>query len=271
MPKIKLSALASDIKGKANGSVFSTNSGGTYFRNNPSGGGRKSPKWDIQKNNFGSLATQWKALTQNQQEAWQDATVLYPTVNAFGDPRIPSGYELFMRLNGSLSAVGLPILDVPKSPRNVVAYGGVDVDYSTLWQLNPNYACQTYNDNSFENPRLITTTDPVPQVTIMNNITVSMRIIFPIYSTYPLAVVDEIPILTSYTDAYNYVKVYLQIDKSVGPQIFASIKGQSGNATWVTDIDLATLQAGFHLAVFFDQTAFANSFISINNKINRNQ
>lgn len=264
MPKIKLSALASDIKGKANGSVFSTNSGGTYFRNNPSGGGRKSPKWDLQKNNFGSLATQWKALTQTQQEAWQDATVLYPTVNAFGDPRIPSGYELFMRLNGSLSAVGLPLLSVPKSPRSVVPYGSVDIDYPTLWQLNPNYAVQTYNNNLFAEPRYITAEQPLPTTNLFVNYLVSLRIIFPISATYPLSIPDQIPLLSSIQDSTHFVKIYLQIDKELGPLIYMEAKGDSGNVKVVSSITLTQLQEGFHLGAFFGSASITDTYLTIN-------
>lgn len=263
MPKIKLSALASDIKGKANGSVFSTNSGGTYFRNNPSGGGRKSPKWDIQKNNFGSLATQWKALTQEQQEAWQDATVLYPTVNAFGDPRIPSGYELFMRLNGSLSAVGLPLLSIPNAPRSVVEYGDLRVDYPTQWQLTPNYACQTFNNQRITEARQITCIDAFKDQQLMNNITFSMRVIFQDGSTYPLNQETNIPLMSIYTDIDNYMSIFIQIDKEQNLTLQVAIKGDSGEAAWEAALSSEQLFKGFHFAMFFDKDIFADSSIWI--------
>lgn len=116
MPKIKLSALASDIKGKAEGSVFSRNSGGLYFRNNPSGGGKKSSQWDKAKSSFGSLASKWRELTQSEIDSWNAATAEYQTVNAFGDDRISSGYELFMRLNGPLVYLGENFKRTPDSP-----------------------------------------------------------------------------------------------------------------------------------------------------------
>lgn len=113
MPKIRLSALATDIKGKAGGSVFARNSGGTYFRNNPSGTGSKKEVAAIQKQKFGTLSTQWRKLTADQKAAWKNAVTDYPTTNAFGESRLPSGYELFMRLNGVLISANLPILNVP--------------------------------------------------------------------------------------------------------------------------------------------------------------
>lgn len=119
MPLIKTSALISDIKGKANGSVFARGSSGVYFRNNPSGGGKKSTLWDSQKSRFSFLAGQWRALTPAQQEEWNAAGELYPTTNKFGEIRIPSGYELFMRLNGVRLSIDLDLNTSPGSPREI--------------------------------------------------------------------------------------------------------------------------------------------------------
>lgn len=118
MPKIRLSALASDIKGKSGGSVFSTNQGGTYFRNNPSGGGKKSERWNLKKSQFAYVSGLWRTLSEEQQDAWTDARSNFPTTNAFGEPRFPSGFELFMRLNAVLHVCNLPTLSVPPTPES---------------------------------------------------------------------------------------------------------------------------------------------------------
>ena len=135
MPKIRLSALATDIKGKSGGSVFSTNAGGTYFRNNPSGTGSKKPGTSVRKQLFASLSQSWRNLTNAQQVAWADAGILYPTTNAWGETRIPKGFELFMRLNGNLQAAGETLLLVPVAPRALPAIGAPTFSYSDLFQL----------------------------------------------------------------------------------------------------------------------------------------
>jgi hypothetical protein len=137
MPKIQLSALASDIKGKSNGSVFSKNSGGTYFRNAPSGGPRKTQRLQDQKTLFGSLATQWRALTNSQQDAWNAAAPNYPTKNAFGAPRIPTGYELYMRLNANLLAAGQPQLVLPQEARSIEIPTSNFIDSPDLYMFTP--------------------------------------------------------------------------------------------------------------------------------------
>lgn len=147
MPKIKTSALVSDIKGKAEGSVFARNSGGLYFRNNPSGGGRKSQSWDKSKNLFGSLASRWRNLTQAQQEAWNNAVSSYQTIGAFGDARIPSGYELYMRLNTPLVNIGLPALETPESPEQMPTVDSINFYTSNNNLLLPQLAANSVLNN----------------------------------------------------------------------------------------------------------------------------
>lgn len=127
MPKVKFTALVSDMKGKANGSVFSSNKGGSYFRTNKTGGGRKTESWAIQKSSFADLSSTWKTLTEEQQQAWKDATTNYPTTNAFGELRYPTGYELYMRINGTLKAANQFILDVPETPRAMPDYAPLQI------------------------------------------------------------------------------------------------------------------------------------------------
>lgn len=148
MPKVKLSALVSDMKGKSQGSVFASNSGGVYFRNNPSGGGKKSAKWGAQKNRFGSLSTRWKALTNEQRAAWSAAASMYPTLNAFGDERIPSGYELFMRLNGTLVSNNLSPIVLPQVKRPIPDIETIELITPDLFQFTPERQFKTFLDDT---------------------------------------------------------------------------------------------------------------------------
>lgn len=117
MPQIKFSGLVTAMKGKAGGSIFSQNKQGAYFRNNRWGGGRKSQRWDNAKIRLGYLSNQWRLLSPEQREAWQAAGADYPFTNKFKETYIPSGYQLFMSLNGNLYAHNLPLLTVPGENR----------------------------------------------------------------------------------------------------------------------------------------------------------
>lgn len=119
MPSIKFTALVSDMKGKANGSVFSKNKQGNYFRNNPKGGGRKTARWDQQKVRFGSLANSYRSLTTEEKEAWDNLAASWPLENKFGETYYPSGYQLYMQLNGNLTAIGYPALTTPGVKRTL--------------------------------------------------------------------------------------------------------------------------------------------------------
>lgn len=113
MPQIKFSGLVTAMKGKAGGSIFSQNKQGAYFRNNRWGGGRKSQRWDAAKVKLAALSNSWRLLTSEQREAWQAAGADYPMLNKFKDEYIPSGYQLYMSLNGNLYAQNQPLLEVP--------------------------------------------------------------------------------------------------------------------------------------------------------------
>jgi hypothetical protein len=117
MPQIKFSALVTDMKGKANGSVFSSNKQGSYFRNNKWGGGRKTARWQKAKVNLATLSNAWKNLTNEEREAWNAAAPDNPFLNKFKVEYIPSGYQLFMSWNGNLLGANFPILNTPGSKR----------------------------------------------------------------------------------------------------------------------------------------------------------
>lgn len=156
MPKIKLSSLISDIKGKANGSVFARNSGGLYFRNNPSGGGKKSSKWSAVKSKFSSLAGKWRALSPQQRQSWNESVNNFNTVNAFGDARIPSGYELFIRMNQPLYNLNRPINEVAPLPESLPPIGDMILTTVDAFLFQPlhGYAPFGYIPPNVANPSI---------------------------------------------------------------------------------------------------------------------
>jgi len=119
MPQIKFSGLVTDMKGKAGGSVFSSNKQGAYMRNNKWGGGRKSNRWDVSKTKMAALSNSWQLLTTEQKEAWNVAAADYPFLNKFKEEYIASGYQVYMSLNGNLLANNFPLLTVPGAKRAI--------------------------------------------------------------------------------------------------------------------------------------------------------
>ena len=123
MPKIKVSALLTGIKGKSEGSVFSNNRGGAYYRSNRNFGAKSSIRWNTQRASFGELSQQWRKLTANQQTQWNNAAANFPAIDAWGNPRTRSGYETYMYLNATLKKLGIAANNTPPSPLGTIDHG----------------------------------------------------------------------------------------------------------------------------------------------------
>ncbi len=297
MPKIKLSALVSDMKGKANGSVFSKNSGGIYFRNNPSGGGKKSAKWDKQKSNFSAIARAWRSLTELQQQSWIDIVNQYPTKNAFGDVRIPTGYELFCRLNGALTATqiagdecsddeecpegymcinnvctytagggsaGLPALTTPLSPRSVPSVGYVGINWSELFQLNPNKKLPLFNKNNFFSQQHFLPISLIDDTAIFSDQTFAFR--FEMYKKQYVTIdINTQLLIYSFVDVNDFgFRVFVKNISTNSFQLYITSEFGTGNATYTIDVAENLFSGPFHIAFNTITVATSNLNVYVN-------
>lgn len=238
MPKIKLSAMVTDMKGKSGGSVFSKNKGGNYFRNNPSGGGQKSAKWDKQKGNFSSTSTDWRALTVEQQDAWKSAVDNYPTTNAFGDPRIPSGYELFMRLNSNLKAGGFPQVVTPAVPRATPSTGQIDVVFPSEWQFNPRACYLNYVPNNLDAEVTTAQKDYLTDFSMNAEFTFSWRMQLAKQQKFPLQP-NRVYEIADLRDADNYgYQMYVVYSAGLGSRFKVVLTDSGGTKTYLYTLDV---------------------------------
>ncbi len=278
MPKIKLSALAADIKGKSQGSVFSKNSGGNYFRNNPSGGGRKSAKWDKRKSGFSSLAQAWKNLTLEEQEAWDAARSLYPTTNAFGEPRLPSGYELFMRLNGSLTALIDPVtgnalnsssfvLPIPTAPRSVPSPGAITLDYPEAFQWMPNRRISLVNPfTTIGTPFILAEASDVS-----GDLKNALSLAFRVSVNVPRANWGSNDLqLFSYGDvSANHLQAYLVVPDPITLPVQLILQAYIGEdkLTWTSTFPSSILSSHFHLTLRWGGDTLAETRWFLNGEV----
>lgn len=254
MPKIKLSAIVTDIKGKSNGSVFSKNKGGVYFRTNPSGGGRKSAKWGQQKAVFAALSQTWKTLTSEQQDAWNAAVNNYQTTGAFGDIRIPSGYELYMRLNGTLTAQGLPRILEPAMPRELPDFGVLEFNNSDLWQFVP------INNASLNNGLILddSACAAVPITSIfdelLNPFSISCFVDFGLWA-YPVAGPQwAYHVFGIKSDTENYLQAVLKVNAGGASVLQIDVYYNGLNNTITTTLTKEELSKPIHIC--FTQSLF---------------
>lgn len=121
MALIKFGAFITDVRGKVGGTVFSKNKSGAYAKNrvlpsNPRTGAQQSVRGF-----FGSLSTQWRALTQDQREAWSELASTLSFQNKVGDSVKISGIALFQKFNGNLNTMEEPAISVPVALEGVTA------------------------------------------------------------------------------------------------------------------------------------------------------
>lgn len=98
------------------------------MRANHFGGKINSARWQSRKAEFTMLSQTYRTLTPLQQDAWEAIAPDYPAENRFGQVYIPSGYQVYMTLNGTLQAARLPILTVPLMPEVLFQPGAVTLD-----------------------------------------------------------------------------------------------------------------------------------------------
>ncbi len=139
MALVKWSALVSEIKGVMSGTIFQGGRFGQIMKNRISGGGRVSTRWQAQKGRFTFVASQWRTLTPGQQEDWNIGAINYPYINKFGDPVVPSGYQLYNTLNGNLHFLLLPIVTNPSPPEPKIDLGNIILNYVNDNQLDVSY------------------------------------------------------------------------------------------------------------------------------------
>jgi len=97
MAKIKFGFGVAEVRNKLGGSVFARNKGGNYVRTKVT---PLNPQTSAQvgaRSLLTSLAQSFRALSQNEITAWNNATTQWQTTDIFGDLVSPTGLALYVR------------------------------------------------------------------------------------------------------------------------------------------------------------------------------
>ncbi len=136
MAKVKFSALISDMRNKLNGSVFSKNRAGSYLRNKVTPTNPSTPSQAGVRSILGTLASGWRTLTDEERTEWNSVVESWLTTDIFGDSVTPSGFQLYVRLNGNIVNAGGVALVNPPAPMGISGAIGLtavpDVGLTTL-------------------------------------------------------------------------------------------------------------------------------------------
>src|SRR4051812_170938 len=83
--KVKFGSLVVDGRGKIGGHVLSKNRGGAYMRTKVTPINPQTADQSTVRGTLTSLSQSWRALTQNQITAWNNAVQNFQSTDIFGD------------------------------------------------------------------------------------------------------------------------------------------------------------------------------------------
>jgi hypothetical protein len=113
MAKILFTAIAAQMSGKLNGTVFAYNKGGNYARTKTTPLNPRNPAQTNVRSIFSGIASAWRTLTNSQRKLWEDFAKAKPYNDVFGIPRNYSGFQYYMKVNQNLMANGQTGIDEP--------------------------------------------------------------------------------------------------------------------------------------------------------------
>lgn len=136
--KIKVGLVLAEIRGKWNGAVFSRNRGGAYVRTKVTPTNPQTPSQLGIRSTLAGFSEGWRGLTAAQRLAWNGAVENFPTVDVFGDQRIPSGQQLYIGINMNIANGGGAAITDPPAPVGAEATGALALtatDALDVWTL----------------------------------------------------------------------------------------------------------------------------------------
>jgi len=121
---IKWSGIgATEGRGKLGGTVASRNKAGAYFRKNTKPTNPQTAAQSAVRALLAALAQAWRNLSAANKATWDNAVANFPQINKVGDQFFLSGFGLYMKLNMSLSQLGLSTLSAAPAPAGVTQPG----------------------------------------------------------------------------------------------------------------------------------------------------
>jgi hypothetical protein len=116
MAKIQYGALVTELKGKIGGTVFQSGRYGFQVRNKPTPIRTASRTQSAVRSTILTISKAWRDLTEPQRLAYDAIAPSWPAVDAFGNPMLLTGYNVFCKTNfwsWSLSGLINPTASLP--------------------------------------------------------------------------------------------------------------------------------------------------------------
>lgn len=114
MAKVLFGTLATDVRGKVAGVVYSKNAAGAYIRQKVSPTQTLTTRRGVVRERITNLSKYWSGtLTPDQVSAWNAFAKNNPVTDIFGRAQTLSGIQTFCRLNAVILNVGGTQIDDP--------------------------------------------------------------------------------------------------------------------------------------------------------------
>lgn len=114
--KMKWGMIVTDGRGKLGGHVASKNRSGAYARTKVTPVNPQTSYQQAVRNRFTTYSQGWRALSASAILAWNAAVQAFSKSNIFGDTVLPTGKNLYSRLNLNLTSVGIAAITTPPLP-----------------------------------------------------------------------------------------------------------------------------------------------------------
>jgi hypothetical protein len=142
MATLKYGSIVTEIKGKLGGHVFQRCGQSLSVRTISARRLTSSLLKSISKTQFGSVASQWRKLSNAQKTNWSNIAPTYPTVDKFGNDIVLSGYQLYQYINKRYLLIsnqcvntGIPYNPPPMSVIDFNAFSIFGASFTLLWSF----------------------------------------------------------------------------------------------------------------------------------------
>lgn len=213
--KIKFGSIVTDGRGKLGGQVYARNRSGAYVRNKVTPNNPQTLYQSLQRAVLATFSEAWRGLTQQQREAWNAAGESFPTTNQFGDQVIPTGKNLFTRLNNNLTDINQSTLTNPPLPAPIVEPEDLEL---TVAAGTPAMALD-FNGDSTMGYKVFATPPLSPGVGFFKNK-------FKMIDTLPIPPAGTLDLLDAYQTRFGSFQEGQKIAIKVVPVVAAT--GQKG-------------------------------------------
>jgi len=113
MAKVKLGALAQDVRGTIAGQTFSRNKGGSYVRQKVSGTQPQTARQTAQRSILSQVSIAWANTEATTRALWYAYAENNPVLDVFGDALKLNGAAAFAKLNAVRVTCGQAIIATP--------------------------------------------------------------------------------------------------------------------------------------------------------------